>query len=197
MNNEAIQPKGITDRPLTVARILECLYTTWEYYGRLVHFVIQPGDWIKDYPDLLQILDQAAKREMINLWPNKEVEDNKGGYNPQEVALRPSTLKLLKSRVREAKRRANRKPLKRLDPRNRKGALIQYGNIHGLAIDAVSWLNNLRDPFAKKANGSERMLQDLIGHRYDDLKSNYPELLEEIKKALTTPRSFRETSCGV
>lgn len=152
-----------------------------------------PSDWIQQYPDLLEILKEAAKSNMIMLWPNNDVTDEDGhSYYRQEVSLKPLTLKLLKSRLREAQRQARRGPRKRLDPRNRKGALIQYGNIHGLAIDAKSWLINLNDPFTRKANASERMLQDLVGLRYDDLKSEYPQLLEEIERALTAP-----PSCGV
>jgi len=163
----------------------------WQHYGRKVLFVSIPSDWIKQYPDLLEILKEAAKSNMIMLWPDNNVTDE-DGYHPQEVTLKPPTLKLLKSRLREAHCQARRGPRKRLDPRNSKGALILYSSIHGLAINAKCWLNNLNDPFAKKANASERMLQDLVGLRYDDLKSEYPQLLEEIERALTAPRS-----CGV
>ena len=95
------------------------------------------------------------------------------------------------------------RPKKRLDTRNRKGALILYGNIRGLAIDARCWLRNLADPQKSKANASEIMLQDLIGHRYRDLQEKYPDLLLEIKAALVGSQSvtgmptdaFQATEC--
>jgi hypothetical protein len=85
------------------------------------------------------------------------------------------------------------RPKKRLDPRNRKGALIRYGKVDGLAINARCWLRNLADPQRSKANASETMLQDLIGHRYMDLQEKYPDLLLEIKAALEGSQSVRGT----
>lgn len=81
----------------------------------------------------------------------------------------------------------------RADPRSAKVQLLRNGDIRGLAIDARCWLKNLADPQPSKRNASERMLQDLLGYRFDELHAKYPGLLLQIQGALEGPVCESET----
>ena len=156
------------------------LVDVWRHYKKKAEFALMSGDWVQKYPDLAELIRQSRERGEIDVFPSRAEQAGLPAF--YDIITKPDTVRALEqSQITRAE------DVKRQDPRNRKGALLTYGNIHGLAIDARSWLRNLNDPFSKKVNASERMLQDLVGLRYAELNAEYPNLLRDIECALTRP----------
>jgi hypothetical protein len=163
------------------------LRAIWEHHDRKASFELNVPDWVQDYPNLMQLIQDDKRKHRIRAWPCKDYGDmdNVGTPNVIKVEITPSTLRELEPP--ETVHRQTTVSGRPFDLRNRVNQEIWMARAQDLAINCECWLRNLSDPFSKKRNASERCLQTALSLRGKDLEDTFPELYATMRDALRKP----------
>ena len=128
----------ISSEELSVADV-DLLVQLWEYYGKKNEFEMHSCNW-KNYSELIEL--SKAHPDIVEIYPNNELMDEKGQPAISFVKILPRGIKLIKKRPRENKRQVTING-KKIEIRSERASMILAPPIENLIIMARVWMNHL------------------------------------------------------
>jgi hypothetical protein len=170
------------DACLSDTRSHELLLRLYAYGKGREDISIVTAEWIKEYPDLMQLLEESKQHHEIMLFPH----NTEGCLN---LTFEPLTLELLKNTPKSPAHRQVTVEGHKVDVRSLVGAVLTTPNIANLADACRCWLADVDNEDKASVQRKVRInLQRAIGMRGAELASYDPLLKVEIMKVLTASR---------
>jgi len=133
----------------------------------------------------MHAIEDARTKGLLEAWPNHEMTMEDGGPGSITIRLKPETLEGLANEARKVHRQVTLDGEK-FDLRSGINQELTLTGIEDLAeISIPCWISNIRndlDPSVRRA--SQRMLQRAVHLRGEELRNHYPQVVEEVRKAL-------------
>jgi hypothetical protein len=180
-SNTRLEAKGVSDE----ARVLQFLREVKEANPLSVNVEVHTPEWIRDYPDIEQLIAYASDQGLVDAIPNKTTgQDEEGRSYFWSLSLRPKLVKILKAEPRAVHRQVTVDEQK-IDLRTMVGHVLATPNIQNLADACRIWLADLENEGKATARRKVRiLLSRAIGIRGQELAEYAPHLKEQIMEAL-------------
>jgi len=146
-----------------------------------MEFDMVRADWVKDYPDLVELLSKADPT-VVQAWPNSDFGTGEDGLPlAMTVRIEPLGARLLRQQPREVRRQMTVNG-RRVDLRSERAHMIVTPPVENLIIMAHIWMKRLETEQDQRAWRANRLnLERLLTYRGHELPL---ALKDDVIKAL-------------